>query len=258
MINDRRNSAEKAQAARRGTLDDRVNTAQRAVDAAESRVRDDEHIVIELPDPDVQVGRRIACLTGADGREFVVQGPERVALTGSNGVGKSTLLRTMLAGRTEEGEAKPHVDGAKAAHGELFVDHVGYLSQQLAALHDDESVTQNVARFASGLDDRELRNQLARLLLRGRMVDAPLASLSGGERFRVALAQVLLATPAVQVLVLDEPTNSLDIASVDRLVEALDAYRGAVIVVSHDRAFLERLHLDVELLLDAAGLLTRR
>ncbi|KAB1659802.1 ABC-F family ATP-binding cassette domain-containing protein [Pseudoclavibacter sp. CFCC 13796] len=257
VVNDRRNSAEKSQAARRGTLDDRVNAAQRAVDDAESRVRDNEHIVIELPDPDVPVGRRVACLTGADGREFVVQGPERVALTGPNGVGKSTLLGAMLCGQADVAAAKPGGARAKTAHGKLFVDHVGYLSQQLASLHDDESVVQNVARFAPGLGDRELRNQLARLLLRGRMADAPVVSLSGGERFRVALAQVLLATPAVQALVLDEPTNSLDMASVDRLVEALDAYRGAVIVVSHDRAFLERLRLDVELRLDSAGVLTQ-
>ncbi|MGO2654485.1 MAG: ABC-F family ATP-binding cassette domain-containing protein [Pseudoclavibacter sp.] len=257
VINDRRNSAEKSQAARRGTLDDRVDAAQRAVDDAEWRVRDNEHIVIELPDPDVPVGRRIACLTGAGGREFVVQGPERVALTGPNGVGKSTLLRAMLCGQADVAAAKPGGALAKTAHGELFVDHVGYLSQQLVSLHDDESVVQNVARFAPGLGDRELRNQLARLLLRGRMADAPVVSLSGGERFRVALAQVLLATPAVQALVLDEPTNSLDMASVDRLVEALDAYRGAVIVVSHDRAFLERLRLDVELRLDSAGVLTQ-
>ena len=71
-------------------------------------------------------------------------------------------------------------------------------------------------------------------------MDRAVATLSGGERFRVALAQLLLAEPPPQLLVLDEPTNNLDIDTVDRFVEALAAYRGAVLIVSHDDAFLAR------------------
>nr|BFF21883.1 hypothetical protein GCM10025730_54040 [Promicromonospora thailandica] len=92
--------------------------------------------------------------------------------------------------------------------------------------------------------------------MRGAAVDRPVATLSGGERFRVALARLLLADPPAQLLVLDEPTNNLDVASTDQLVDALAAYRGALLVVSHDRAFLERLGLDVEVRLDGAGNLT--
>jgi ATPase subunit of ABC transporter with duplicated ATPase domains len=70
------------------------------------------------------------------------------------------------------------------------------------------------------------------------------ATLSGGERLRVHLARMLLADPPAQLLVLDEPTNNLDLASTDRLVEALRAYRGAVLVVSHDRSFLRRIGVE--------------
>jgi ATPase subunit of ABC transporter with duplicated ATPase domains len=83
-------------------------------------------------------------------------------------------------------------------------------------------------------------------------------SLSGGERFRVALARLLLADPPPQLLVLDEPTNSLDLDTVDQLVSALAAYRGAVLVVSHDDVFLQRLGIDVTLELDAGGGVTER
>lgn len=113
----------------------------------------------------------------------------------------------------------------------------------------------NIAAAAPQVPEKELRNRLARFLIRGATADRPVASLSGGERFRVALATLLLADPAPHVVVLDEPTNNLDLDTVDQLVEALRAYRGAVLVVSHDDAFLRRLDLDLTLEIDAEGAL---
>ena len=74
--------------------------------------------------------------------------------------------------------------------------------------------------------------------------DQPVGTLSGGERFRATLAALLLADPAPQLLLLDEPTNNLDLASYDALVSALTAYRGALLVVSHDAPFLEDIGVD--------------
>ncbi len=137
---------------------------------------------------------------------------------------------------------------------QALTDRVGYLPQRVDGLDDAASVLDNVAAAAPGAGAVELRNRLARFLIRGAAVERPVSSLSGGERFRVALARLLLADPPPQLLVLDEPTNHLDLDTVDQLVAALSAYRGAVLVVSHDDAFLARLGLDRMLTL-AGGVL---
>lgn len=267
VINDRRNSAEKSQGARRGLHEEKVATAQSAASAAEARVRDDDRITIQLPDPQLPAGRRLATLTGSDGRSFILQGPERVALTGPNGAGKTTLLRQLLS-QSETSASPSHREPASAtgparrsrprALAVAATERIGHLSQRLDGLDDTVSVLANVQAAAPRVPAGELRNRLARLLIRGSMVERPAGTLSGGERFRVALAQLLLADPPAQVLLLDEPTNNLDLESVDRLVEALTAYRGALLVVSHDRGFLDRLGCSTELRLDREGRLEER
>jgi ATPase subunit of ABC transporter with duplicated ATPase domains len=169
-----------------------------------------------------------------------------MALVGGNGVGKTTLIEALRAGRGR--------DGVRAG-GVLLTDRVGYLPQRLDGLDDAASVLDNVRATAPSVAPGEVRNRLARFLLRGATVERPVGSLSGGERFRVALARLLLADPPPQLLILDEPTNNLDLTSVDQLVDALRAYRGALLVVSHDDAFLDRLDLTVTLTLGRDGTL---
>lgn len=217
---------------------------ERLGDAVEA-VRDDAEIRVELPHTKVHPGQGVLRLDdlelayGARVRgPFEVRGPERVALVGRNGAGKTTLLRTLA------GELAP-------VSGEASVQvPMRFLPQRLDLLDDGLSVVENVARFAPEATDNRIRARLAHFLFRGARADRAAGTLSGGERFRATLASLLLAEPAPRLLMLDEPTNNLDLASVRRLTAALDAYEGALIVASHDVPFLESLGITRWLLLD--------
>ncbi|WP_347978002.1 ATP-binding cassette domain-containing protein [Microbacterium sp. ProA8] len=269
VANGRRMAAQVSAGKLRGEKADREASAREALDVAERRVRDDDIVKIDLPDPGVPAGRRIATL-GDGERSWVIQGPERVALIGPNGAGKTTLLERLvgsgLQNSTDRGANPPEdaLPGDSAhgwwssAHAELHTDRVGYLPQRVDGLDDAASVLDNVVPSAPGVTIVELRNRLARFLIRGAAVTRPVGTLSGGERFRVALARLMLADPPPQLLVFDEPTNNLDLDTADQLVEAIAAYRGAVLVVSHDDAFLERIGVGLVLELDRDGRLQER
>ncbi|HEY9309518.1 MAG TPA: ATP-binding cassette domain-containing protein [Microbacterium sp.] len=269
VANGRRMAAQVSAGKLRGEKADREASAREALDVAERRVRDDDIVKIDLPDPGVPAGRRIATL-GDGERSWVIQGPERVALIGPNGSGKTTLLERLVgSGGTKssdsgdtDADSRPdeQSDGfsRSAARGTLHTDRVGYLPQRVDGLDDAASVLANVVPSAPGVTIVELRNRLARFLIRGAAVERPVGTLSGGERFRVALARLMLADPPPQLLVFDEPTNNLDLDTVDQLVDAIAAYRGAVLVVSHDDAFLERIGVSLVLELDRDGKLTER
>ncbi len=226
----------------------KVDDAAATVEAKEARVRRERRIRIDLPDPDVPASRRLAELVDAD-RTHVVAGPERVALTGPNGSGKTRLVHQLLYPRDD-------LPGPRAIR---RTDRIGYLPQRIdamAGLDDDTTLLDTVRAAAPNSTPQEVRANLARFLFRGDQVERTVGQLSGGERFRVALARILLADPPPQLIVLDEPTNSLDLNSVDELVDALSSYRGGLIVVSHDEAFLARLCLTRRFEMTTDGTLT--
>ncbi|MBQ7502983.1 ABC-F family ATP-binding cassette domain-containing protein, partial [bacterium] len=156
---------------------------------------------------------------------------ERVALVGRNGVGKSTLLR-LLAGLEEP-------DGGRIKAG-YKLEPVYYAQHQAEALNVNRTILEEVyAVCEDGVDITRIRTVLGCLLFEGDDVNKEISVLSGGEKSRVALARCILSPS--NLLLLDEPTNHLDIESRQALLDALQDYPGTVLIVTHDRFFINGL-----------------
>ena len=155
---------------------------------------------------------------------------EKVALVGRNGEGKTTLMRAIM------GELEPMEGSSRTGHNV----NIGYYAQnQEDILDKEDTVFGTLDRIAVGDIRLKLRDILAAFLFKGEDIDKKVAVLSGGERARLAMAKLMLKP--YNLLALDEPTNHMDIRSKDILKQALKAYDGTIIIVSHDRDFLDGL-----------------
>lgn len=160
-----------------------------------------------------------------------IVGAERVVVAGPNGAGKTSLLRLMT------GELQP-VNGTVMRPARLAM-----FDQQMSLMDRGQTLYENYRRLNPGSNDNDAHAALARFSFRGEGASRLAGSLSGGELLRAALACILGGTELPELLILDEPTNHLDLDSIEALETALNAYEGALIVVSHDQAFLNAIEV---------------
>ncbi|HEY1903242.1 MAG TPA: ABC-F family ATP-binding cassette domain-containing protein [Terracidiphilus sp.] len=161
---------------------------------------------------------------------FTIERGDRVALVGVNGAGKSTLIRLLT------GDEAPTAGHVKLGHN---VVSEYFAQDQYKVLNGDARMLDDISRAALKVPEQALRSLLGCFLFTGDDVFKPLGVLSGGERNRYALARILVSPS--NFLLLDEPTNHLDMRAKDVLLEAIAAFSGTVVFVSHDRYFIDRL-----------------
>ncbi|HMN47275.1 MAG TPA: ATP-binding cassette domain-containing protein, partial [Povalibacter sp.] len=230
---------------------ERADTAVRDVHAALGELKIDPVMYADIASCSIPSQKLVAEAHGFNVRfrdwiyahdlDFDWRGNVRVALRGANGSGKSVLLRAL---RGDELETRG--EWRRGHLVTLFVD------QRCSVLDDDLSVFDNV-RSVSSAPDSDLRNGLARFLFAGDRAWQPVKQLSGGERLRAALARGFLSTLKPELMVLDEPTNNLDLKNIEFLEAVVRRFNGAVVVVSHDERFLQGCELRQELTIGAPG-----
>ena len=220
-----------------------LDAAGGRLEAAKARVEVVTPLTIALPPSGLPANRHLLAFEdvtlAVGGRvlgpwSFEIIGPERVAVAGPNGAGKTSLLRMAMG-------LPPSSGVVRRAEGRLAMldQHVGLLDPSL-------SILDNFRRINPGLAEQEARAACARFAFRNKDALRIVGTLSGGEKLRAGLACVLAGDAPPQLLLLDEPTNHLDIESVEVLEGALRGYDGALLVVSHDRAFLEAIGVERE------------
>ena len=247
MFMDREKERAENSGARESRLADRlIGDRAQALEEARARVEILTPLAIDLPNTALPGGRElvtfrdVAMAFGSRALfgplSFEVRGPERIAIRGANGTGKSTLLRLIA------GELKP---SAGTIH--RPTDRVAVLDQHVGLLDQASSIFDNLRRMNPDLSGNDAHAALARFAFRNKAALQISGTLSGGERLRAGLACVFARPQPPFLLLLDEPTNHLDLAAIEELENALKDFDGALIAVSHDQTFLQAIGIEREI-----------
>lgn len=174
-----------------------------------------------------------------ENRNFEIISGDRLALKGANGSGKTTLIKIIL------GELIP-----KQGNSTSLAKKAVYIDQDYSLLHNNLKIYDQAQLFNDcGLEEHDIKMRLNRFLFTQDDWDKPCNALSGGERMRLMLCCLTISNESPEIIILDEPTNNLDIQNIEILTAAINEYQGTLIVVSHDQLFLEQINIEKEILL---------
>jgi ATPase subunit of ABC transporter with duplicated ATPase domains len=215
-LQDLRTSVSDVSKMRFGFQDSHLHKSKILVKADNINFRYDEHYIWKQP------------------LSFQVSSNERIAIKGANGSGKTTLIHLILGG------LQPDIGTMTNVAGKCL-----YIDQNYSLINNEYTVYQQAQEFnTTGLEEHDIKIRLNRFLFGRDSWDKPCSVLSGGERMRLLLCCMTINDIAPDIIILDEPTNNLDIQNIEILTLAINEYQGALIVVSHDETFLEQIHIN--------------
>ncbi len=173
--------------------------------------------------------------------DLEIRSGERIHLTGDNGNGKTTLVRLLTS------ELAPTIGSIHRAENFSYL----YLDQQYSAVWRDATVLELAREHnLENLQDHEVKTRLNRALFPAETWDKNCLTLSGGERMRLYLCCLMLSNHIPDMLILDEPTNNLDLSSLAILADTIKNYRGTLVIISHDRNFVDQIGITSEIRVD--------
>jgi ATPase subunit of ABC transporter with duplicated ATPase domains len=243
-MNTLRNNAEKSTARIKGVHEEKVDGVAKELDQLRKQLPDADKMKIGFGDSSLHKGKQLIIVDDMNFRygekwlwkepmHFQINSGERVAIRGANGSGKTTLIRLLL------GELQP-VSGAVQNAAMRMV----YIDQEYSLINNTLSIYQQAQEFNTGnLPEHEVKSRLTKFLFDQNDWDKSCAALSGGERMRLVLCCLTLEALSPDIIILDEPTNNLDLQNVEILTAAVNEYKGTLIVISHDAYFLEEVNV---------------
>ncbi|MEX6687004.1 ABC-F family ATP-binding cassette domain-containing protein [Danxiaibacter flavus] len=242
MMNTLRNSAEKSTSKLKGVHAGKVSSISQELNGLRKELPDKDKMKFGFDNSTLHTGKILLNATSINfgyGQQmlwphvlnFLLTSGERIAIKGSNGSGKTTLIRIVL------GSIEPQTGTVYRAYNRAV-----YIDQDYSLINNQLKVYEQVQQFnSSGLQEHEIKSRLNRFLFSKDAWDKSCASLSGGEKMRLMLCCLTISNQPPDIIILDEPTNNLDIQNIEILTAAINEYRGTLIVVSHDEYFLEEI-----------------
>jgi ATPase subunit of ABC transporter with duplicated ATPase domains len=250
MMNKMKNDAEKSLSRLKDVHIEKINTLAQTLNELKKELPDIDRIKLNFDDSAPHRGKILVCANSINfgyGKQllwhkalnFHLTGGERIALKGLNGAGKTTLIKIIL------GKLKP-ISGKISVN----ISQSIYIDQDYSLINNLLTVYEQARQFNfTALQEHEIKIRLNRFLFAKEDWSKSCSVLSGGEKMRLMLCCLTLSNCPPDIIVLDEPTNNLDIRNMEILINAINKYRGAIVAVSHDEYFLKKINIDREIYL---------
>lgn len=250
MMNTLRNSAEKSTAKIRDAHHEKSSGLSQELQSLRKEIPDIDKIKFGLTDSNLHAGKKLFKVNNLNcnfngkqlwntSLDFQISSTERIALKGKNGSGKTTLIRILL-NQIHDYQGEVY----RAQHQSVYID------QDYSMINNELTIYDQVQLFNdTGLQEHEIKIRLNRFLFGKDSWDKRCNTLSGGEKMRLCLCCLTIQNLAPDLIIMDEPTNNLDIQNIEILTTALKTYQGTILVVSHDEYFLREIHIERTIML---------